>query len=280
MPTGSSVNAEPPHAGFGFGAGTAGCNLPDVPPTSRTDSDAPVLIIDSATPVTRVGLATSCRPGAPTTWRSSRDEAGVAVFREAASLLEEAGVSIPQIGRFIFCDGPGSILGIRLGAMALRTWLSARPPAAEGAPEVLSFRSLELVAASLLADRVAPPFSVIADARRKSWYLLRVAGDGTIGPIERVPGERIAAASNTAEPTFAPEDFPRWQPLPDGVRLTAYEPERLPSLVAAGHLQLRPCREPDAWMADAPTYREWDPSARPAPPTPRPRRAQPGPNAS
>ena len=46
--------------------------------------------------------------------------------------LEQAGILLEDVSGFLYCEGPGSILGLRLAAMMLRTWrsipsLSAKP---------------------------------------------------------------------------------------------------------------------------------------------------------
>jgi hypothetical protein len=63
--------------------------------------------------------------GEPARWSCRRQEAGVGIF-ECIDLLD---VDLGRVRAFAFCEGPGSILGIRTSAMALRMWgvLEPRP---------------------------------------------------------------------------------------------------------------------------------------------------------
>ncbi|MDB6127966.1 MAG: hypothetical protein JWM35_1862, partial [Verrucomicrobia bacterium] len=83
---------------------------------------APLLLIDAASVQVQVGWL---EKGGSTRWATSNEEAGVGVFQ----CLEELGIQPGEASAFVFCDGPGSILGVRTVATALRTWsvLSPRP---------------------------------------------------------------------------------------------------------------------------------------------------------
>src|SRR5438128_653507 len=106
-----------------------------------------VLLLDAASARVQVGLLHRDQPAR---WASSDDESGVAVFR----CLEQLSIEPAEAGAFVFCDGPGSVLGVRTVAMAIRTWnvLKLRP--------VFAYHSLAIVARAL--DR--PAATIIADA--------------------------------------------------------------------------------------------------------------------
>lgn len=204
-------------------------------PQLRTDG-APLLLLDAASSVVQVGWL-----GAPggDRWASSTDEAGIGIFRCLESLqLDQA-----AIRAFIFCDGPGSILGIRSTAMALRAWnvLRSRP--------VYRYCSLELVAHALRQ----PGTQVIADARRETWH--RFTAGGRL--------ERIATADLTG-PLVMPEGFRHWSALPANVTSTPYS---LPSLLAAaGDADMFTTTEsPDAFLHEEPSYKTWTPQIHRAP---------------
>lgn len=209
------------------------------------------LYLDAASPVITVGLDDG--RGGAITWLRYQDEAGVALFRAVDSVTRTRGIALGEIDRFVYCEGPGSLLGVRLVAMALRTWLALpRPTAAQ----VQGYRSLELVAVSLLAAGTAGPFHVIADGRRNSWNVQSVDPAGHLLPLRRRPAQE--GAFPEGEPVFHPENFPLWQALPSGTRTVPYDVSALPALADRFSL-LRTTTQPDAFMTELPTYREWTP---------------------
>ncbi len=196
----------------------------------------PALVIDAASSVVQVGLLTADSPGR---WQSSRDESGVAVFTG----IEALGVDLNHVASFVFCDGPGSVLGIRTVAMALRTWnvLQVRP--------VFAYGSLALVAHAWDRKDIA----VIADARRSAWHEYRVGG-----------GLRRVATSELRGELIMPENFRHWTELPPRVATVPYLVADLLPKVWDSDL-LRPTESPDAFLHEEPSYVEWTPKIHRAP---------------
>ncbi len=217
----------------------------------------PTLFLDAASPAITVGLRVGS--GEEPTWQHTRDEAGVALFRAVDRLTRTRGVAVADIRSVVFCEGPGSLLGVRLVAMALRTW-AALPRTVP--LEVFGYRSLELVAAGLLARGRSGAFHVVVDGRRQTWNSLSIDAHGGFGAIRRRPAAEPFPAD---EPVFHPQGFPLWQALPAGVLGVDYNPTELPALAARFSL-LRPVATPDAFMTEMPTYTEWTPEhpTRPA----------------
>lgn len=208
----------------------------------------PTLYLDAASPAIAVGLRVDA--GAAPAWQHTHDEAGVALFRAVEMLTRARGIAVADIAEVVFCEGPGSLLGVRLAAMALRTW-AALPRSA--LLEVMGYRSLELVAAGLLARGQRGPFHVIVDGRRATWNTLAVDAHGAWSAIARRP---VAEDFPTGEPVFHPQGFPLWQALPAGVQAVAYNAAALPELAGRFPL-LRPVAAPEAYMVEMPAYREW-----------------------
>jgi len=193
---------------------------------------APLLLLDAASETIQVGCLGA---DAATAWATQRAEAGVGIFR----CLEELGVDLATIRAFAFCEGPGSILGIRTAAMALRTWhvLAARP--------CLAYSSLAVAAAAL--ER--PEVSLIADARRGRWHCQTLGG----------AWRRVPAAELTGELAM-PEGFRHWAPLPAGTAVVPYDLPRLFALPAVAAADLfRPVDAPDAFLHEEPDYAPWTP---------------------
>lgn len=207
-----------------------------MPSFRQLSSLFPALVIDAASAQVQVGWLAPDRPAA---WFTSPDESGVAVFEGVRAL----GVDPGSVSAFIFCDGPGSVLGIRTAAMALRTWnvLRARP--------VFAYSSLALVAHAL--DR--PELGVIADARRETWHHYAI-GRG----LRRIPAADLAGAC------VMPEHFRHWSTLPPGVARVPYSLAELLPKVWDVDL-LRTTDAPDAFLHEEPQYVTWTPQIHQAP---------------
>lgn len=163
--------------------------------------------------------------------RLSGDEA------EAARMVQEAGA-------FVFCAAPGSILGIRTCAMAIRMWtaLRARP--------VCTYHALELLAAA----RGKADEAFIADARRGRWHWAR---SGV--PAEVLAEEDLAArAAKDGLNLATPENFRTWAALPPQVRAARYNIGELWTTAAPLPL-LSFTSEPDARIIAEPSYARWTP---------------------
>jgi len=200
---------------------------------------APLLLIDAASARVQVGVWPATGDAR---WQSSEQEAGLAIF----ACVEKLGGEIGALGGYVLCEGPGSILGIRTAAMAVRTWrlLAPRP--------VWVYRSLDLVAQAL----GEPGTAVIADARRDRWH---VAQPGQ--PLQRVP-----TAELTSAPLAMPDGFRHWSKLPEGraIRSVPYDLATLwPRAIDANLCQ--PADTPEAFLHEEPAYVTWTPQIHRAP---------------
>lgn len=193
---------------------------------------APLLLIDAASSRVQVG---ALEAGGQAAWRTSEEEAGVAVFQ----CVEQLGLPVADARAFVFCDGPGSILGIRTVAMALRTWcvLLPRP--------VFAYTSLAVVAHALGRRETA----VIADARRDSWHLYQIERG-----LRRVPASDLAQVQELV----MPENFRAWSEVPAGVTRVPYSLEELLPRVTDVDLFLA-TDAPDAFLHEEPSYVTWTP---------------------
>ena len=218
---------------------------------AQLTSSAPLLLLDTAS--TRVQLALF-RPDQPALWEARDDEAGVALFTCAEKLLARASLTIADIATFAFCDGPGSVLGIRTAAVALRTW---RAMDSKRERPIYSYCSLALVAHHLLATENARNLSLIADARRDTWHHISIDTTGALSPLHRIPTAQLLATANTLA---MPSHFRHWTPLPPNLRIVPYALETMlsaPALAAAPLFTLAP--EPDAFLHEEPVYQTWTP---------------------
>jgi tRNA threonylcarbamoyladenosine biosynthesis protein TsaB len=197
---------------------------------------APLLILDAASAVVQVGLFES---EDRQRWQTVDGEAGVGIFH----CVEKLGVNLGEVRGFAFCEGPGSVLGIRTSAMAVRTWcvLQSRP--------VFAFLSLAVVAHALGRDEV----SVIADARRDSWHVYQMERG-----LRRVPSVDLRGEF------VMPENFRNWSELPSNVSRVPYSLADLLPRVADAPL-FRVTDAPDAFLHEEPSYVTWTPQIHRAP---------------
>jgi tRNA threonylcarbamoyladenosine biosynthesis protein TsaB len=203
------------------------------------DEHRSVLVLDAASSRIQVGWLAK---GEPAAWQASDAEAGTALF----AAIDALGRDVNAAAAFVYCEGPGSMLGIRTAAAAIRAWsvLHERPAYAYG--------SLALVATALgLTDQ-----AVIADARRDLWHI-QVAGQ----PLRRVPAAELPAR------LVMPEGFRCWSAEPAGVERVSYDVRSL--LHTASDIDLlRQTDAPEAFMHEPPNYVTWTPQIHRAPAAP------------
>jgi tRNA threonylcarbamoyladenosine biosynthesis protein TsaB len=199
---------------------------------------SPLLLIDASSARIQVGILGA---GVPPRWSSRQDEAGIGIFE----CLDELGDEVDSMGSFAFCEGPGSILGIRTSAMALRIWNVLRPR------PTFAYIGLAVVARAL----GRPGAAVIADARRGHWHRLSLGG-----VLERVPTSGLTGELVT------PEGFRHWDPLPPQTAETAYDLAAMFALQPVAEADLfRPAESPDAFLHEERTYAKWVPQIHRAP---------------
>jgi tRNA threonylcarbamoyladenosine biosynthesis protein TsaB len=200
---------------------------------------APLLLLDAASARVQVGWFAA---DGSARWQTADEEAGIGVFRG----IEALGVNVGDAGAFVFCDGPGSVLGTRTVAMALRTWNVVVPR------PVFAYCSLAVVAHALGRREVG----VIADARRDSWHHFALCG-----ALRRVPKAELAGE------LVMPEHFRHWSPLPPGVTRVPYSLAELLPRVAEADL-FRETDAPDAFLHEEPSYATWTPQIHRPPAAP------------
>lgn len=213
-----------------------------------------LLVLDAASTRVQVGFL---RVDGPASWRSADDEAGTALFAGTAAVLKEAKLQIADIGAFVFCQGPGSMLGIRTVAMALRTWQVIKPRPA------YAYQSLA-VAARFAWTQTPRAFAVIADARRDTWHEQTVGADGGLAPLQRVPATGLPAGE-----LLTPEHFRAWAQPPRPAPPCCYHLATIFSATGGDDL-FRPVEAPDAFQHEAPVYKQWSAQVHRAPTAARP----------
>ena len=195
----------------------------------------PCLVLDgSARAGVRVGVLSGGR------WVGqglSTDGALEGLFVCVEVALAEAKLKLGDISSFALCVGPGSVLGIRIAALAVRSWSALEPR------PIFIWESLAGIARSALTVGEQGPFLVAVESRLKRWHALEVSADGSLGaPFEaeaaqlNSSGHRVLASSEAAAgvltshvavphpwsalPTFfAQPGFLREEPRPDALNV-------------------------------------------------------------
>jgi tRNA threonylcarbamoyladenosine biosynthesis protein TsaB len=215
-----------------------------------------ILALDATSTSVQVGLL---RAGAPAVWHASSEESGKALFSGADACLRDTGLAMREVRAFVFCEGPGSLLGVRTAAMAIRTWQTESPRPA------YHYQSLALLAHELRRAGASPPFSVIADARRDTWHCVSVTAGGAVQTLRRVPTAELAATTGLL---YQPAAFRAWAAPPRAAQDCTYEAAAL--FAAHANEELFTATDaPDAFQHEAPEYRKWSAQVHRAAPVQR-----------
>ena len=201
-----------------------------------------ILALDAASTTVQVGLL---RVDSTPLWHSSAEESGQSLFTCTDACLRAAGLGMRDVRAFVFCEGPGSMLGVRTTAMAIRTWQSEIPRPA------YRYQSLALAAHFASAQKPSHRFAVIADARRESWHCQTVEVDGRMSALQRLPLADLPRLE-----LLTPENFRMWSVLPASVTTCSYDLQKLFSSAAQGDY-FQPTAAPDAFQHEAPDYKKW-----------------------
>lgn len=222
--------------------------MADSPPLKR------MLVIDSSSRRVCVGVFDS--EGHLNT-TSSEEDASVSLFPIIKDLFDESGTSLATLGSIAFCEGPGSMLGIRTAVMGIRTWQGAGFLRDQS---VFSFNSLNIGAEIV---REAHPsedrFLVATDARRNSWNTTRVEGPDA-------DAIRIIANADLEKdtlPLFSFHEFPTWTRTKAKIALLPYRPETVFASPTFPEL-LTPNPEVNPLNLRSMEFAKWKPVARTA----------------
>jgi tRNA threonylcarbamoyladenosine biosynthesis protein TsaB len=211
-----------------------------------------ILLLDAASTRVTVGLL---RSGQTAIWSTTESEAGRGVFSSTTEVLGKGGLRLEEVEAFLFCTGPGSMLGTRTVAMTLRTWqtLKARP--------AYAYQSLA-IAARAEWKRQPRSCAIIADARRDAWHVQSIDAVGSLAPLRRCPATKLPAGER-----LTPAPFRRWSELPADTAECAYDPAAV--LDHADIDLFHSAAAPDAFQHETPDYKKWSAQTHSAETAPR-----------
>jgi tRNA threonylcarbamoyladenosine biosynthesis protein TsaB len=213
------------------------------------------LVIDASHPACFAGMLDGSDR-----WLAKRAAEGPALeslFPVIEGILSESSCAIEQVKRFIFCEGPGSTLGLRLAAMALKTWRALQPTP----PSLLGYNSLEFAAACLLQDQADLKNALlVADWKKDAWNALKIE-NGKTAAIQVITQSELDGAK---APVFHLPQRKGWQAPPANATTLTYEPKRLCEVLNHPGL-LHVIEEPIPHASAPPNFQKWTPDRHRAP---------------
>jgi tRNA threonylcarbamoyladenosine biosynthesis protein TsaB len=133
----------------------------------------PILFFDASRPELAAGVLAEGR------WLSLERAEGDAIALVpalAGKALAAAGLAAPsKAAAYAFCEGPGSLLSLRLAAMCINSWLALPENAGK---KVLGYRSVEVAAALLALEEPGAAFRMATAVRRGTYYFCDEKGEG------------------------------------------------------------------------------------------------------
>ena len=166
--------------------------------------------------------------------------------------LSESGLSLGDIGSYIYCEGPGSVLGLRLCAMAIETWTRLYPKSAK----YYKYNSLQLSAHALLhANADLQDALIVADWKKGVWNALQIKSRH-VGATEVIDDATLADWENLI---FHLPQRKGWQNPPDKVQTLRYDPSILDTILDTKGL-IRKTKRIELYNSGINTFQKWTPT--------------------
>ena len=174
------------------------------------------------------------------------------LFPLIEAVLTESALSLTDIGSYIYCMGPGSILGIRLCNMAIQTWTRLYPKSAQ----YYKYSSLQLSAHALLyATPDLEDALIVSDWKKGVWNALYIKG-GHVGATEIIDDSTLINWENLI---YHLPQRKGWQSPPNNVQTLIYDPSMLDAIHdAEGLLQITDRIE--LYGSGINTFEKWTPT--------------------
>jgi tRNA threonylcarbamoyladenosine biosynthesis protein TsaB len=217
------------------------------------DVELPWLFLDASSVAARVGVWQNARWLA---WRESEAPALEAIFAGVRAALDESGIPLEKLGGYLYVEGPGSVLGLRLTAMAIRAWQTDEAARKGGKMHpVWAGGSLHLAAALALAGGTPPPFAVFTEARQGHWHVFDVHGSAA-APVGALSAREVGENGLPAGALFHVPARKAWhQPPPHGRPLSISLHDHPETLLHPNLFRL--AETPTPFTGTAPEYKKW-----------------------
>ena len=207
------------------------------------------LLLDASGPVVQVGIPS------PEGWRvifSDEKPALESLFIGLRKCLRQVDSHATSIDTLLFCEGPGSTLGLRIAATAAKAILR------ENKPALYLYNALDL--AALL---VPAPRPILAPFRKGKRLLRHPPEDGSpLGEIEVLEEDEAA--------TLAPDAIhlpgPRaWDVIPEGAETLTYDLSLLSGGLADLAPILRSAKTLELFDPEPAEFSKWEPARKLSP---------------
>jgi len=182
------------------------------------------------------------------------------LFPCVEDVLKAAKLALPELRSFIYCEGPGSVLGLRLCAMAIETWTRLYPQSAD----YFAYNALQLSAALLVKDQALPAQTLlVSDWKKGAWNAVQIT-DGKIGDTGVVDSAELESWEGGL---YHLPQRKGWQSPPAQAQTVAFAPERLNEALDTSDL-LRPTAGVELYSNGVNTFAKWTAERHRAPTAP------------
>jgi tRNA threonylcarbamoyladenosine biosynthesis protein TsaB len=202
-----------------------------------------MLLLDASTPFFHAGVIEG---GKWLSFERCQGDAVTLLPAMAERALHNGGVDLADIKSLLHCEGPGSLLGLRLCAMMMETWRVL--PETAGA-KLFSYRSLS-VAAAVLSITIKENFVVTTQFRKGSYCVF--ASDGT----DRGVCEESELPAQGGNLYVIPQK--NQKTLPSCSKCFEYDIAPLPTIIAAKPMILAATSKATAFSPHLSEYKLWD----------------------
>jgi tRNA threonylcarbamoyladenosine biosynthesis protein TsaB len=217
--------------------------------TTRSAPTYPALLIDGSGACFFSGVLGS--DGNWLAFKKAPEPALESLFETVAHVLAEADIELDAIQSFIYCEGPGSMLGLRLCAMAIETWRRLQPTPAT----TYAYNSLQLTAADLRhKSQLNHDALLISDWKKDTWNGLRI-GTGALPAVTPIHSAELAEWQG---PLYHLPARKGWQQPPAHAVELNYHPEHLPDLLTTPGL-IQATEGVTLYQSGLNTFQKWTP---------------------
>ncbi|HAV13443.1 MAG TPA: hypothetical protein DCX06_08155 [Opitutae bacterium] len=216
-----------------------------------TDSkpDYPALVIDGSGSEVFAGVLDENGQ-----WLSQSRQSGAPLehlFPTVEATLKQAALELSDLRSYLYCEGPGSVLGLRLCAMAIETWSRLYPQSAA----YFAYNTLQLCAQLLCTDKDLPKRTLlVSDWKKGAWNAIEII-DGAAGATT------VADDATIAEWEGAVYHLPQrkgWQKPPSNAQSIEYTPQRLPEVLTNANW-MKPTQGVELYSSGVNTFAKWTP---------------------
>ena len=207
-----------------------------------------LLLLDASALETQTGLL---RNGQWLAFQRSTGETLETLFQGVSRCLAEARLEFAQVDGFLYCEGPGSVLGLRLAGMALNGWRSL--PTNKSAP-IYAYRSLSAITRLIeLKNGNGQRFHCICKSGKGLWNLYSSGDENTFENLKTVSKEEI---ENFREPVYLIPLGRNKETPPGNAEIYPYHIEEIPRLLTSEGI-FRKAGNPHVYRIGKSAYAKW-----------------------